>query len=163
MLNSTGDIHIWVRLIYYLFQDKGVTVLEDIYIDGWIGRERREREILMLKLQCFDHLMRRADSLEKTLMLGEIKDKRRRGWQRMRWLDSIADSMDMNLRKLQETVKDRGAWCVIVPGVAKSQTWLSKWITVTTKYRYIFFEKKKSFYLVWIQMDGAFEIDWNKP
>ena len=60
--------------------------------------------------------------MEKTLMLGEIKDKRRRGWQRMRWLDSIADSMDMNLRKLQETVKDRGAWCVIVPGVAKSQT-----------------------------------------
>ena len=76
----------------------------------------------MLKLQCFDHLMRRADSLEKTLMPGEIKDKRRRGWQRMRWLDSITDSVDMNLRKLQEIVKDRGAWCVIVPGVAKSQT-----------------------------------------
>ena len=69
----------------------------------------------MLKLQCFDHLMRRADSLEKTLMPGEIKDKRRRGWQRMRWLDSITDSVDMNLRKLQEIVKDRGAWCVYSP------------------------------------------------
>ena len=84
--------------------------------------------ILKLKLQYFGHLMRRIDSLEKTLMLGKIESRRRRGWQRMRWLDGFMDAMDVSLSKFQELVMDREDWQAAVHGVTKIQTWLRDWI-----------------------------------
>ena len=101
----------------------------------WIGRRSNQsilKEInpeyalegltLKLKLQFFGHQEQRANSLEKTLMLGKIEGKRKRGWQRMRWIDSITNSVDLNFNKLWKIVKDRGAWCAAIHGVAKSRT-----------------------------------------
>ena len=89
---------------------------------------------LKLKLQYFGYLMRRASSLEKTLMLGKIEGRRRRGWQRMKWLDGITDSMDIRLGRLQDLVMDREAWCAVVHGVTKNRSWLSDWTELNIFY-----------------------------
>ena len=92
--------------------------------------------MLTLKLQYFGHLIQRADSLEKSLMMGKVEGKRRRGWQRMRWLNGITDSMDMNLSELREMVEGREAWSAAVHGVTKSQTQLSTWKTTITRWNF---------------------------
>ena len=96
-----------------------------------------EGMMLKLKLQYFGHLMWRGDSLEKTVMLGGIEGRRRRGWQKMRWLDGTIDSMDMSLSELQQLVMDREAWRAVIHGVTKSRTWLSNWTELNAVCKYV--------------------------
>ena len=119
--------------------------------------------MLKLKLQFFCHLMRRTDSFEKTLMLGKIEGRRRRGWQRMRWLDGITDSMDMSLGELWELVMDREAWCALVHGVAGSRTGLNAWTELNwTRLLIAFLPRSKPLLIPWLQSPSTVTLEPKK-